>query len=217
MVESLMQKSYFSDSDHLVDPNGPDRHLNACIGPQILWGKENRYYSDGFRLAADRLVEELKKGGTVNLPVDVVVYPVFFLYRHHLELQLKDVIVTCHLFVHREEHPYPHGHNLMKLWSKARPLIESSWPELDWSQNRIVTNLIVEFTELDPNGEAGRYPISKSEKTFKDTPILNVPHFARMAVKLSEFFSHIVFTVDQMAEWRAEMERHGVPFERRIS
>lgn len=72
-------------SDVLFDPNSEDWPLNAGIQH---WGNVDYAYKAGFRKAALQLTERM-----CNQPIDqdTIVYPIAYLYRHHVELMLKDI------------------------------------------------------------------------------------------------------------------------------
>lgn len=66
-----------------------DWQNNACTsGGWIIdpWD----LYADGYREAADHLVERIVEGQSLTL--DTIVYPIVFLYRQYLELRLKQLI-----------------------------------------------------------------------------------------------------------------------------
>ena len=76
------------DASHLppLFSRAEDWQNNACIS--AFCGSEFAY-AEGYRLAANALVEHT--GGT-SRDLDFLIYPTVFLYRHHLELVLKQVI-----------------------------------------------------------------------------------------------------------------------------
>lgn len=185
---------------------GPDWQNNACIGNQLPPSRGMRTYADGFRSAARRLVEQIIEGETTGLPVDTAVYPVLFLYRHHVELVLKMIILSGRQVL-GETGPSPLGHRLGALWATARPIVERCFVDADWSQNDVVTALLAELAAIDANGEAGRYPASRDgERHFADHALLNVRHFAETAERLSEFLSYVLMVIEDQDRIRKEHE-----------
>jgi hypothetical protein len=61
-----------------------DWNNNAC-----LRGGDEYAYSEGYRRGAQLLVQEV---GETARDQDFLVYPIVFLYRHHIELALKRII-----------------------------------------------------------------------------------------------------------------------------
>jgi len=167
-------------------------------------------YSEGFRAAARRLAVDIIEGGnSMELLVDLVVYPMIFLYRHHFELQLK-LLVRASRSLLGEPRNDAKTHQLHTLWGIAWPLAQKAFPDADWSQNQHVTRLLNELSALDPNGEAARYDVDgRGEQHFKDLSLINVRHFAEVAEKLGDYLDDVLnavaITNEQRMEWEAEM------------
>ena len=80
--------------DVLFGP-GEDWHANACISHwDAPWA-----YSNGFRRAGQQLAMHVCETGTDQ---DVLIYPIVYLYRHHVELVLKSVIKSASSLLNRE-------------------------------------------------------------------------------------------------------------------
>ncbi|MCZ5484310.1 hypothetical protein O5584_24240 [Escherichia coli] len=80
-------------------------------------------YTEGYRRAADILINHIDESGRDQ---DFLVYPVLFLYRHHLELLIKQIIgLALALAEDPDKHQYKKDdHNLNNLWyagTKADP------------------------------------------------------------------------------------------------
>ncbi len=87
-----------------------------------------------------------------------------FLFRHYLELSLKNIILAGR-FLTKEGHNAPRenavpawGHNLSELWklvlSDAKPKMEADWGNYD---TEFAEKCIAEFDAIDPKGMAFRY------------------------------------------------------------
>lgn len=70
----------------LLGPHG-DWSNNAVLNR--MTGEEWWVYAEGYARGAEILVRHVVDG---NRDLDFLVYPIVFLYRHHLELALKDLI-----------------------------------------------------------------------------------------------------------------------------
>lgn len=130
-------------------PSGARGDLDAFVLPS-----EGAYVA-GFQRAADMIVNGARNDG---LNPDDLFFPVAYLYRHHLELMLKELVHlgvdlgslgTCEEILV--------GHNPHKLWNKARDLILSVWPDGPRDDIKAVEQVILEFHRLDPTGQAFRY------------------------------------------------------------
>jgi len=124
----------------------------------------------GYKFAADILVKEIKEKSipltSFNLrDVESLVYPIAFLYRHYLELRLKEIIKEGRDLI-GDDPTYKTTHNLIKLWENAKSVIEKVYPNDD-PQVLIEAELFLKtFNEVDSMSESFRYPTDKSGNTL---------------------------------------------------
>lgn len=102
----------------------------------------------GFKLAADKLVEMLP-GAPWH--TDYFVYPIPYLYRMYIELRLKELI-------HGASGSTARGHDLLKLWERAKPIMKSCSQWFDDQELDAVQDTLRQFSEIDPFSDAFRYP-----------------------------------------------------------
>lgn len=120
----------------------------------------NATYTIGFRLAADALINKARQD---NTPPDLLFIPVAYLYRHYLELMLKDLVrmgVKGNSIVVTDKRLTQH--DLERLWQSAREMIEAFWPASPSDDVNAVEQVIHEFHHFDPDGQALRYAHDKS-------------------------------------------------------
>jgi hypothetical protein len=111
--------------------------------------------AEAFKDAADRVVISIR--ADVRHP-DAFVYPVAYLYRHYLELQLKNVIhQAANLLGKRLGKRELFGHDLQRLWRRARSLILEVWPGGEATHLAPIDQAVQEFAELDFDGQCFRY------------------------------------------------------------
>lgn len=149
-----------------------DWHLNARVDSEK---SEWFLYADGFREAADRLIKSIDED---RFNLDFLIYPIVFLYRHHLELRLKEIIINGGMLFD-QSYKIPVDHRLDALWSKARLTLKRVWPKGSESDLVQVDAVIKEFSEVDPKSESFRYPIhNKTGKSQipRDLKLINVRH-----------------------------------------
>ena len=80
-----------SASGACVDPIGSSSPIDQQRpSPGGRWG----LYTIGFLKAGDRLVDSLKPDEMATPPGAALLYPVLFLYRHYVELELKGILVS---------------------------------------------------------------------------------------------------------------------------
>jgi hypothetical protein len=113
-------------------------------------------YVVGFRLAAESLVDLARQDPGKS---DLLLVPAAYLYRHYLELMLKDLVrLGTRLRLATVAEKQLIHHDLDKLWHLARKVIEAFWPAPPVDDLEAVEHAIVEFHRLDPSGQAFRYP-----------------------------------------------------------
>ena len=146
----------------LFAPGPPWRpHADLTVGA-ANWDA----YALGYKVAGDLLAGHV---GDSPFHSNVLGFPVVYLYRHYLELRLKDLLVlTARLLGLPEE--APEGHHLLDLWQKLRPGLQQIRPEGKGDFDA-VEDTIEQFAELDPSSETFRYPVYKDGRsTLRFTP-----------------------------------------------
>lgn len=125
--------------------------------------------AESFKNAGDILAlhcERLKR-----VP-DTLVYPVFFNYRHYLELRLKEVVrygISLEILTKDDElKKLLRSHALLRLWNKAKLVLEAVWPTGPKDELQVVEGHIGQFNQVDPKGEVFRYLDGKGN--FKKLP-----------------------------------------------
>jgi hypothetical protein len=127
---------------------------------QVHWLRNETPYAmtEAFKEAGDYIVE---KALASPMHPDRYFYPILFLYRHYLELQLKNLIALGHRLLGTaptEQHKKALSkHFLDSLWEQAKELIAKTWPDEDSSQLTPIEEAITAFHEIDRTGEASRY------------------------------------------------------------
>ncbi len=190
---------------------GPDEphHLDACVGWMQSRPRDMEGYVAGYRRAAVALFRAAEAG---DGSPDYFVFPLAFLWRHHLELALKDVIATGRA-VAGDEWGFPAHHRLIDLWREARPHVaqcgDPAAPELA----NVEANLR-EFEGIDPGSDAFRYPLNRdrTDRSLSNAPEhvnLRALHIAMEALAnfLSAVRSELGCRLDFNMQAEAEMQR----------
>ncbi len=201
--------------------SGQDSHRNACIAQ---WDADWTY-SRGFRRAAERLAEHVCDTDTDQ---DVLIYPIVYLYRHHVELVFKAIIKSASGLLDRElteqDLKILGRHGLWELWQTARPLLN---PVCDRADNppfpvadlEGVDSYIRQIHEHDPDGLRFRYGTLKakgaSQSGFRSSlnprlKLVNVRVFAAAMEKLADYLEGIEGWFVVLEDAKAEIRRaHG--------
>lgn len=188
---------------------GDPGHLNASVGLGQARPREMFGYIEGYRKAA---VDLLGSVATTDTSPDYLVFPMAFLWRHHLELALKDIIATGRQLV-GEPWGFPPHHRLLDLWKDAHPHIvrcgDPAAPELA----NVEANL-TEFETIDPGSDGFRYPLNR-DRTGPSLP--NAPEYVNLRVLhdamealanfLSAVRSELGVRLDYTMQMEAEMQR----------
>ncbi len=142
-------------------------------------------YVLGYFDAAKRLADLIL---TRRAPIDIAIYPVVYLYRHAVELALKELHEDFARILKTSEEPL-HGHKLLKLWQKVEPNLGLLDPvdvgrtcyelEMDAPDVARVAALIGQLARVDPDGQAARYERdNKGNETLNSLDVINVRVFA---------------------------------------
>lgn len=130
-------------------PSSDRARLEAFVMP------ESWKYLVGFKRAGDMIVAAAQVDEQTP---DDVFFPIAYLYRHHLELMLKELISLGLRLGSLEGCEDVLGeHNLHRLWNSAKKVITDTWPGPPEWDFKAVEKDILEFHRLDPTGEAFRY------------------------------------------------------------
>lgn len=181
-------------------------------------------YSNGFRLAAHHLANQVSETGTEKI---FMIYPILYLYRHCVELELKAIIVSAFWLLDRELTKHDLKtlgcHDLWELWQAARPLLDhvcecASTPpfivvELEW-----VDSYIHQIHESDPDGQRFRYATMKAKGANRsgsaaarslspDLELKNVKEITTAMGNLVDYLEGIEGWLVELEDAKIEVER----------
>jgi hypothetical protein len=149
--------------------------ISSTAAPRYNFGA----FAKGYHLAANRLSQEfLSKNGFR----DYEGYPIVFLYRHALELNLKNVIYWAVRLcpfknIASIDSKLYNRHELTELAQLSRDLLLKLFPadpDIKKVTKRIITTA-KEFDEIDPTSFSYRYPIDrKGSYSTKKHQIVNI-------------------------------------------
>ena len=182
-------------SESIFTPNQSWRN-NAYVEPD--WG----LYVSGYREAADSVVDNAEELG-----VDLLVYPVMFLYRHFLEIGLKHNLIVLKRYL-GEPSGFPYHHRLDLLWNEVRSLMEKEWKtEEHIKYYDSIGDRIMEFQKIDEASFSFRYPVTKQNlSSLSDVPDVNgrgkaIINLVQVKEVVHEMAMFIEGTVDMVADF----------------
>jgi hypothetical protein len=156
--------------------------------------------ADGFKEAAEKVV-----AGAVADPrhPDKSFWPAAYLYRHALELVLKELVsrgaALLGISLSARE---LHGHRLRDLWTRARVILIEVWPEGDTAELQTADDAIADFDRVDPTGQAFRYRSDKNGRLFlEELPrVLSLEHMAAHAAEAFDLLSGAAWALGDMLD-----------------
>lgn len=168
-------------------------------------------YATAYKDAADALIDrviETRQG------MDSFVYPVAFLYRHYLELRLKELIINSRFVLTLGPLPSQERdvHWLRKLWTECRNLLQMVWPDGSKEVLDAAEACILEFDLLDANSECFRYPEHKRGRTptlagLQDVSLRNLREvMGRLATLLESASCGIAAYKDEMVTYSCDCQ-----------
>jgi hypothetical protein len=180
--------------DQFTLPSANDRVFIAASHPYRGFYEKfyGRNYLQGYEEAADILFEQaqFRLAEDPETPLDVanwLVYPIYFLYRHAIELSLKQM---------RDEHiagsvtASRNDHDLLHLWRGVKGWVEGIGGDELQAETKAFERLIEQIQRVDPRGDAGRYElhINRTE-TFKGLRPLDLPNLRNTMKKMVNFLA----------------------------
>lgn len=168
--------------DQLVSATG-GRVLNAWFSGRA----DLVAHVEGYRRAADLVWRQIESEPRIA-GIDFLVFPMVFLYRHYVELCLKDIIASG-IYLETGTGSYPATHNLGELWKEARGHLERIGPGCSDEALASMTEMITQLDQLDPGSFTFRYPITKAlTPTLPQNGGLNLALFHEGMEKMTGFF-----------------------------
>ena len=137
-------------------------------------------FAQAFKEAGDIIIKQLSKKGNRPYP-DMLFMPIAYLYRHSLELQLKQIIkLGTDLGVVEDNKKLRDTlscHNLQRLWNCVKQAIDELDSESSSTEDFSSAEQIIQrFHSIDISGQALRYPKGLSE----NKPVANLPRFVEL-------------------------------------
>jgi hypothetical protein len=147
----------------------------------------------------------------------LLVYPIVFLYRHHIELVLKRIISRSPYLIERSltkaESDHLEKHRLDLLWQDFKPMAAAiskaaGWDEMPAEDIAGIDDYIRQISEVDPGSYSMRYAHSKKgDPTLpKDLTHINLRHFDEMMERLANYLGGLEAAICQLESLRQDYE-----------
>ncbi|EPV5021999.1 hypothetical protein ACVGXO_03800 [Enterobacter hormaechei] len=197
-----MKKGKTSGSGLLASDS--DWHNNACLNYMPDHGTA---YTEGYRRAADILIKHIDES---RLDQDFLVYPVLFLYRHHIELLIKQIIgLALALAEDPDKYQYKKDdHNLNTLWPLAQKLLLEVDDCYRSSDFRLIKEVVKELHKADRRATDFRYARrNDGTRSLEGIHYINTRRFGEKMGAASDSLdaidSGLRYLLEQRSEWNS--------------
>ena len=168
----LFREDFNSDMNAAVGDNGGPYDFDA--------------YGQGFFEGGFAVITSAREG---SVPLDILIYPIAFSFRHGLELYIKYLLVELRLH-NTSVAEYKQDHKLESNWKAFVKAAEASgFDEFQPEQVAQAGVIVSQFCEIDPNGQMFRYPEDiKGNRHLTDVALINVDVLERGMRRLHGIF-----------------------------
>ena|SRR3990172_1912070 len=127
-------------------------------------------YTAGYKDSADALIEKAIDSKDIS-KLDTFVFPICFLYRQYLELEMKVLYLNYSEDTPDEKRKTIRtvNHNLWKIWKKIKNILIENSDETGFNTIEVVEDYIIQFHKLDETSYTFRYPIDKNLNLYFDS------------------------------------------------
>lgn len=173
---------------------GEDWHNNACLNFQE---DMSHGYIYGYKKAADIVVKKVNKSG---IEQDYLVYPIVFLYRHHIEILLKKLI-QLGIELYEENSKIPQHHKIEDLWPQVKGYFRKATKGKNTKDLEFIDKILKELCTIDASSMNFRYAKDKQGNTpNEDLRRINLRIFSNVIGKVSSLLEDFEFTLNAELE-----------------
>ena len=141
---------------------------------------------EGYKHAADHIYNRIGDEDRF-MRKGFLILPMVFLYRHFVELSLKDIVALGN-YLENGDYTYPTNHKLSGLWKLARDLLVGIVHGCTDEDLDAMGELIGQLDAVDPESFAFRYPVKKDWRPSLPNLEFNLMQFRESIDKMTSFF-----------------------------
>lgn len=176
---------------------------NACLQNYMGLSQLAGYYLESANALIEITVSDRSK-------LDVYVYAAVFLYRHSVELLLKELIWMSNYILGKGK-TFPKKHNLMNLWqilkSNATSLLTDKFP-LNEEEVQYIQTTLEDITKYDTESDAFRYPLNKKmQRPHSDTNHVNVRSLYERFNQIHDYLGRLSYMIGHLYDEQSEENR----------
>jgi hypothetical protein len=174
----------------------------ACLN-FLHSSQELELYARGYKQAADILVDHIS---AMKRYQDMLVYPIVFLYRHYIELCLKEIFRDGNILLD-EPKEIPIHHKIDELWKDCKIILKKLQRDSIKDDLEAVDEIITQFSEMDPSSFAFRYPTdTKGKKSLPDIRHINLRNLAEILDRIEAFFVGVSSVIGELLDFKRDMQ-----------
>ncbi len=179
-----------------------EAQLNYRVRPDFL-------YCEGYLKAARILANY-----ACNQPhdKDILIFPIAFLYRHHVELALKDLVRVAEDLRSSNAHATGH-HFLGTLWAELKTVLENIGEAPSKSEADSADAYIDQLERIDKKSETFRYATTKvGQLHLQGVNSIDIRSLAESMERLAGYLGGIGARLDILSDHKAEMMSYKEAF-----
>ncbi len=160
----------------------------------------------GYRRAAEILHHAMLADQSVR-DLDTVVFPYAACWRHHIELQLKSILVQlrvmCDLPIQAAHH-----HKIDQLWADTQKIIATEFPE-EKGELANANRVIGQLSKFDPDGQEFRYAYRRDgTDTLPSVDRINLLAFHEAMLGVAQYLDATDTAVDETISMKREIDEY---------
>jgi hypothetical protein len=179
--------------------SGEDWWHAACIGHfDQGWDA----YAFGYKMAGDLIVKHME-----YIEKNYLVFPIVFLYRHYIELRLKEIIKNGYSLLNSDNQiHYTKEHNIDSLWNETINIIRKALQNQAKHYVDALDKLIKEFSKVDPSSYCARYPVDTKGIPFKyDISYINLRNLSKVIEGMANLLDEVSIGISENLGLKSEM------------
>lgn len=198
------------DDPILIKSTDPKSPTWACLDFLTIFNPDDSLLALAFKESADKIINELSRGEDPQHP-DMFFIPIAYLYRHSLELQMKQIIrlgLRLNLIEEDEDiFSALEKHGLYQLWNHVKKVIIKYWPDGPKEDINAAESIIQKIHNIDKSGQSLRYSEDKSgRKTLKQLPdSVDLIHFKNVLEAIFNFLDGCEAGLDDALQYMNEI------------
>ena len=153
----------------------------------------NSANAEVFKAGADRLIE-VRLSKTYREDRDVMLLPIVYLYRHAIEVRLKEIIRLgiARKFFEKSE--------VENLWTQVRRLLDDCFAKEDPAPTDAVGEIIMEIHEADPFDQAFRYDRDRDGKPHRHETLPDAMGVEHLRDVTNAVWNYLTSSIDIISE-----------------